>query len=393
MRIVYLMLCFGIAFINISRAQIILQESSMMIKPGTVHNNIASLSGFVVPKADSNHAWNYATLTASGTINQTYISNIFFGFSSSNTAIADTTKREKITSSNTIKSNDLFDEDSAGIYLLGNYVKAQKFSLYNYFADTADHLYIPGQNDYFRINVIAFPSKAHSAYHVKTTKILKFAITVNTVGLKKDSGSKNTIFTVRDTVAGWGTLRIPAPNKYSIAYKVLLLRRKTMTIDSYYIKHQPANTIFLNALGITQGAKTVGFKEFFYRSGSQNPLMTIDFGTDSTYTKPVSVWYSTDSIKTGILSGLPDAFECNIYPNPVTDRTLHCHFTSPKGSGWVFSVMSLSGEMMLSQKIEESDNADHVLDLHGIKNSGIYFLDIKDEIGNVQAHRKIIILN
>jgi hypothetical protein len=31
--------------------------------------------------------------------------------------------------------------------------------------------------------------------------------------------------------------------------------------------------------------------------------------------------------------------------------------------------------------------------LHGIKNSGIYFLDIKDEIGNVQAHRKIIILN
>jgi hypothetical protein len=372
-------------------AQIKILYLNTPFAPGIIHRFNASLTGFKVPKADSAQAWNYSTLQLLNATDTTLYAPLPYAFNASKNAVYSGFDRfrEKITSNTIVRSTQVFDKDSSGISLAGNIVLVQKFSLYNYFGNHKDSLFIPLDNEYFRINRITFPTASHSVYKAKAVKVLKFNITIDTLKMYKAPGTKRTIYNVKDTVAGWGALRIPSPPfTSSIPYKVLLVRRKLISVDSFYVNGKPMDPILMLALGMQQAVKTTDYKEFFYRTGSPDPLMTISFGTDSTFKTPVAVLYSADSIKTGIAVEGLQSIDFKLFPNPSNSGIIHGSITKNSIHPWHISVTSALGQAVLERQISDMGIVNFDLELPNA--AGIFFVAVKNEDGFVVAEKKVM---
>jgi hypothetical protein len=390
MKKLVLAICVIILFNNFINAQVQILYANTPFAAGTVHQFNASLTGFKVPKADSAQVWNYSSLQPLNSADTT-LTALSLSFKASHLGVISGFDRfrENIASTTVVRSTQVFDKDTGGIFLAGNVLFIQKFSLYNYFGNHKDSLFIPLDNEYFRINRITFPTKIHSAYKTRALKVLKFNITIDTLKLYKAPGTKNTIYKVKDTVAGEGTLRIPAPDKYSVPYKVLLIKRRTEATDSFYINNSPGNPILLQALGIQQGKRTVDYKEFFYRAGSPDPLLTISYGIDSTYTLPISVLYSSDSIKSNIAKTTTQASEFKIFPNPASSGFVHANILKNSFSHWTISFYNGLGQEILDKTISDSGNLD--LDFELPNQEGLYIVALKDETGSLISMKKVLI--
>jgi hypothetical protein len=357
-------------------------ESNTPVLQGVIHYEDVSLNNVTVPKTGNNVKWDYSGLIGDSALRHSYILNIDPGFATTKTTIADTGVSELLTSDNSFKADDIYDEDINGLYLEGSYVKQQKLKLYNYFNDTNDKIIVPEQQVYFRINQVNFPSTAGSAYKLTATRTLHFLWTVDTLKYKNDSSTKVTTYIVSDTVAGWGTLRIPTPTGASSPYRVLLVKRESTAIDSFFVQHKVPKAIYLKAFGLEEGQKSTDYKETFYRAGSANPLMVIDFGKDGSYTSPVSVRYSTDSIKeqSGIEQKDFQPADFVIFPNPAPSGIVNISFTKETSLPWTLILTNAEGKIIISQKIRESGKILMPINL-GNAVPGLYFAGVIDENG------------
>jgi hypothetical protein len=375
---------------------IILTKFNIPIKAGTVHNHTASLTGFIVPKADTNHIWNYSGLVSTGTADANFVPNPFLKFAASGAAIADTGKTEHLTSTSIVTTHLIYDEDTSGLYQAGNYVKAQNYSLANYFGEPKDSLKVPAQSDFCKIRVLSFPTTFKSAHKTKAMRSLNFFISLKSgipAPYKNAPGSKNTYFDYTDTTIGWGTIRIPSPNKASKPYPVLLIQRRTIAIDSFFINKQPASAVLLNALGEKQGARTASYQESFYRAGYAAPIMTINFGADSTYKTPTSVLYASDSITSGIEIEKEQVENFSIYPNPVSDgNIINCHFTKISLEPWRLVMLNTLGQVVADRNITGYGDMNTTIETSVLKNAGIYFVNVIDENGQVAMRGKLSVV-
>jgi hypothetical protein len=102
--------------------------------------------------------------------------------------------------------------------------------------------------------------------------------------------------TTVDSVAGWGTVRIPVAGSAagSAPLPVLLVQRRFVQQDSFYLSGQPAPALLLGALGQTQGAKTYLFQHLFYRQNSAQQTLSLSYAT-SAFTTPTTVAYSAET--------------------------------------------------------------------------------------------------
>jgi len=373
-----------------AQKSIVLTSANTQLIAGIAHYNSATLSKFTAPKADTNHAWNYSNLVFSSNADINYLSNPFINFTSTNVAVATTGEFEQLTSDCMIPSNYVYDEDTVSIYQAGTFIPGQNFSLYNYFTNQNDSLYVPKQADYCRTNIITFPTIAKSVHKRNSVRKLNFTITVTSEGYKKAQGTKYTYFAVKDTVMGWGSLRLPSSDKASISYNVLLLKRKTITIDSIYINKKVPNPIYLTALGINQGFKTTTYEQFFYRAGYANPMMAISYGTDSTYTTPVNILYTTDSIKSGLTLTENNFEDLNIYPNP-TNGIINCRFTKSSPYPWKLLVINSLGQQINTKTISGEGDLE-IQSENNLNENGIYFINVIDENGQKIISKKIVVL-
>ena len=389
----FLLVVFAIGLVIlpcVAQKSIIITAAQTQIMPGKAHYVSASLTNFIAPKADTNHAWNYGKLSYLANADIDYILNPFVSFSGSNLAIATVGAVEQLTSNCQIPANYVFDEDTLSIYQAGEYISGQNFSLYNYFSNTKDSLYVPKQSDYCRLNILNFPTKAKSVHKKNSVRSLTFSITVTSEGYKKAPGVKNTYFSVKDTVMGWGSLRVPSTDKNSIPYDVLLIKRKTITIDSVFINKKVPMPIYLTALGIIQGKKTTTYEQFFYRAGFVNPIMAINYGNDSTCTNPTTIFYITDSIKSGVRLDANSIEEnLSIYPNPSNGR-FSCKIAKSSLLPWKLIMTNTLGQTIKIETINGTGELSQELDLENLHCiEGIYYLNIVDENGQTAGFGKI----
>ena len=99
------------------------------------------------------------------------------------------------------------------------------------------------------------------SYRLATTGLLTVAL----AGLNRSPLRLVQRMSSVDSVAGWGTVRIPtASGAASAPYAALLLRHRAVEVDSFYLGTVPAPALLLAALNLTQGATTYGFSGWLF---------------------------------------------------------------------------------------------------------------------------------
>ncbi len=376
-----------------AQTAIVLTESNFPILAGPFHYSVSYPKTITVRKNGVNVKWDYSFLKSDSIIKEVFLSNITNPFTKSKTAVADTGVHEFLTSNSNLSETGFYDEDKNGLYFAGDFVGSQFFSLESYFNNSSDNINVPQQNDSVRLDINHFPETSGSGHHYNVSKSLHFLWTVNSAGMSDAPSVKKTFYEIMDTVTGWGTLRVPAVSSKSIAYPVLLVRRKVITIDSYYVNNNAASKFFLIAFGIDQGAKTIDCNEYFYRAGYSNPLIIIGYGTDTTYSVPNSVLFSNDSIKQQAGIEVPDInkHDFTLYPNPASTGQVSCSFTKEGSGKWKLLIFNSIGKVFNSQIIEGDGQINTTFDISNAK-AGLYFVSLLDDNGQVVANGKIDIV-
>jgi len=99
-----------------------------------------------------------------------------------------------------------------------------------------------------------------------------------------------------DSVAGWGTVRVPVAGNSagSPALAVLQVRERIVMQDSMYLNGAPAPATLLAALGITQGRVTAYYSDLFFRNGSAQPALDLYY-PNAAFGRPTAADYSTEA--------------------------------------------------------------------------------------------------
>ncbi|OON70108.1 hypothetical protein [Hymenobacter sp. CRA2] len=103
-------------------------------------------------------------------------------------------------------------------------------------------------------------------------------------------------YTYVDSVAGWGTVRIPVAGRStgSDALAVLQVRSRTIRQDSIYLNGSPAPATLLAAFNLQQGAVSTTYFDQFWRNNSAQPLLELYYSS-SRFGTPVAADYSVES--------------------------------------------------------------------------------------------------
>ncbi len=371
-----------------------LTKNNVPLLPGKVHYSFASVKGLLLPKTGNKIAWDYSKLKEDSTLTENYVSKIHNPFTKSNTVIIDTEKREFLVSNRYIHEFNFYDEDNKGWFFAGSYVSPEIISTQSFFNDSSDNIIVFDQNDSVRINLINFPDSIGKSYHAEAVKKLHFLWSVKSANMDTAQSVKKTYYSITDTTVGEGTLRIPTPKIRSIAYPVIQIRRKFIAVDSYLVNNKSPNKYFLLAFGIAQGKKTVECNEYFYKAGRQSPMMVIGFGSDTTFTTPVSVRYSTDSITPAPPVSIDPENEETInfllFPNPANTGSINCVFSKPTAGNWKLIVSNMLGQISHFENISGVGTMDISLNVNMLS-KGMYFANIIDDQGRIAATGKIVI--
>ncbi|RZK21690.1 MAG: T9SS type A sorting domain-containing protein [Hymenobacter sp.] len=254
----------------------------------------AAVAGVAVPTLGANRAWDYRSLTPQGSG-----SVLTFGSAGTNPPFTGSVRTYPLTLSQgpfSVSATAYEGFNTVGFGLLGTVVPAQSFPLTTVTGGANDVLAVPAQN--VLVNTLRLPLPLTSTTRVERTNRVgnNSLLTVQLLGLSQAPFRLVQRITTVDSVAGWGTLRIPVAGSPtgSAPLPVLLVLRRVIEQDSFYLNNQPAPAILLAGLGQTQGNITRGYQQFFYRQNAAQYVLGLTYAT-SAYTVPTSVTYSAET--------------------------------------------------------------------------------------------------
>ena len=364
---------------------------------GSFHWRIASATGVNSPTTGANQAWDYSSLK--GAYQK---GNLLAAPSYSTTAVQDTDANllnyeTSIDPHSFIQTCTVYDIDDQGLFYAGKiFPKTKATSESQFTGNIKDSTYFPPQYFQARENIIPFPATMGTSWVSKLNYTITLNMTAIDYGLNKTSGKIERQVFIKDTVVGWGTLKIPVITQPSIPYNVLLVRRYYVQIDSYFVKNgstfQPAPPPLLTAYTVKQHDTTnKAYSEYFVRAGNGYPLLSIGYGNDETYTHVTSVSFDADNVKAGIENEDYNPIGLNIYPNPANSGAIHFQFTKNSGQVWRITIFNLIGQTVKTMKTEGTGNRDIQMDCGDFK-PGMYFVNIIDESGDKVQNSKLQIV-
>jgi hypothetical protein len=302
-----------------AQTPITLTQSNFPAQASTVElYSTASTTGVAAPTTGANQTWNYGGLVATGQGSAAYSAP------SATPAFAGTTRTYNYAlplgplQVQGVGSQAL---TATGLRYLGYTIPRQRFSLGALTGNANDSLALPLQAVPVNTTLVAFPTTTGTVnkniYRVGTSGLL----TVAAVGLNKTPLRLVQRISSTDSVAGYGTLRIPVAGGTSSS-QVLLVRTRVMEVDSFYLGGQPAPALLLGVLGVTQGAASGSYYDRFYRAGSSQAMLEFDY-TSATYQALQSIYFSREATLLAARPSLAAAVGgLAAYPNPLTQGPL-----------------------------------------------------------------------
>ena len=284
-----------VAGTGVATAQITITPAQYPATAATIERHqLADVSGVQTPQTGANRTWDYRNLVAQGSI----ITNSYAAVGGTS-PFPGTIRTRAFTNSLgpfSINATEYQGFNADGFGHLGTVVPAQTFPLSATTGGPNDVLVVPAQN--VPVNTLTIPLPLTSTTRVARTNrvINNSTITVQAYGLNQAPLRYVQRVTTIDSVAGWGTLRIPVAGSPagSAPIPVLLMRRRFIQQDSFYLNNQPAPALLLAALGQTQGSITRSYLQRFFRQNSAQPVLSFQYGT-SAFATPTTIAYSAEA--------------------------------------------------------------------------------------------------
>lgn len=281
----------------------------------------ASPAGVPAPTLGANQAWDYRTLTPSGSAYT--LLNLGVPPNSGISGAQWTRARTATFGSIAYVYTSYMSLASTGRMALGRTVTRQAMSISSRTGGANDSLVINRQTALYgsgSAGIVDFPLPFTAGGRNQST--FRFAvagsITAAAVGLNRAPFRIVQRYTYVDSVAGWGTVRIPVAGRStgSDPLPALLVRSRTIRQDSVYLNGQPAPAALLAAFGIVQGTTTVTYFDHFWRTGSSQPLLELYYPTRQ-YATPNYIDYSTESNVLAVKASSAVAAQWQAWPNPL----------------------------------------------------------------------------
>lgn len=185
--------------------------------------------------------------------------------------------------------------------------------------------------------------------HFTSTRVqeTKFNITVTAYGLNNAPGIRKTVRTVKDTVIGWGTVKIKGAF-YKRIYDnvpVLQVRRTITATDSFFLNGSPAPQALLDAFGLKQGKPENFYAINFIKQDELDELIYIYFDR-SPFQTVNEVEIQENRLEQYVVTGLTDLSvqnAINVYPNPIVDNSITVDLPTNQSGDYTYSLKDIFG--------------------------------------------------
>lgn len=351
-------------------AQITLIQSNTNFTTGVFNPVGANITGFTLPVAGANQVWNYSNLTASS-------NSILYHITPSNTNFPTATYADTGNSSLFVPGwyyyYDSYTQVSAnGVNTLGFALKNQRYGVSitgnpNDSCIFLNQYYVYSNPSY----VMPFPTTMNSSWSSTNRSLIKFELTIATYGLNNAPCQKVTNAVRKDTVIGWGKMRVPTLTGPSIAYDVLMVKRMLVQTDSFYLNGVAAPAAMLTAFGVTQGQTTTDNRYMFWRANARYTLLMVNFGSNNFIT-PSSIYFDgTAVVDPSSINEASNEPDFSIYPNPNNGK-FSIQLNQEDYESYDLNVYNMLGQLVHSKKVSSTDLSSQQITTNNL-NPGCYF--------------------
>ncbi|MCB0699051.1 MAG: hypothetical protein KDC11_04350, partial [Chitinophagaceae bacterium] len=214
----------------------------------------------------------------------------------------------------------MFGIAAGGILSYGEHVDRQALPLGTLTGNPNDSLvfayqditYAPTQSE------VKFPCTMSTTWTDVTKFTTAFNITVALYSLSFAPGERRSTLTVKNTVKGWGKMRVNDGNGNPTGYMdVLQIEQERTVLDSFFLNGSPAPTALLTAFGLTQGQISSSAYRNYVRAGEFAPLVEVEYSNNTFATIERCDVHRQRLAPVSVNDVQLD--HINIYPNPVTN--------------------------------------------------------------------------
>jgi hypothetical protein len=276
-----------------------------------------------------------------------------------------------------------YDITSNSIVTIGEEVEVEQIlPLGSVTGNSNDELIFPVQNMPYSEPQIEreFPVTLGSSFTSTKVQDTKFNLTVTAYSLNKVPGVRRSYRTVKDTVVGWGTVKIKgiSTKKTYDNIPVLQVRHQVTVSDSFFLGGNPAPQPLLDAFGLTQGGNIDYYFVDFISQDEIDELIRIDF-QQSPYQDVSSVEIQQNRIEKYELVGINNPSlqnAINAYPNPIINNTINIDLPTNQAGNWTYNLIDIYGRSIANGTINTINGE---INLPTTMAKGNYVLTIKNE--------------
>ena len=384
MKKTFLHLLIQVCCIAAATAQITLNQSDFALSTTAKDSPVSKslkLVGAFLPTSGNNKVWDYSA------VEDTTLGTFVAGF-----VTQPATARPTIFSAANLESNSFYylqnysvprrsylRLNASGYDLLGDSLLPKAYSLRNLTGTATDSLIFAGQNRPLAPPTVAyrFPITNNAVWSITNQTTTKFTLNIPAYGLNNSAGQHISTTTARDTVLGWGILKLKNPAGGSaLSFNVLLTYRLTVVVDSFFLDGQPAPLLLLNALGLKQGKRDTTSRFRFFGPNFKASYLAIT--TNSTGTQVVNLYRAILpnlglTLPTHELSA--NTGPLSIFPNPA-HKTLTNQVEMTEQTSRLLTITDLLGKTVLSKKVDLSNGLNQLRVELPLLASGLYLVKV-----------------
>lgn len=275
-------------------------------------------------------------------------------------------------------STQLRGNTATGINVYGEQVERQAIAL---ITAPTDSFVTPAQTVTYSAprSIVQFPATYQSTWSNSYQYSVNSTITIAAYNLNNVPFSRVSYVTTKDSVAGWGKMRIKKVAGNNSAYMdVLAIKTKISSKDSLMMGGTPAPPSMLGAFGFTQGAINEGYYISWYRAGEVTPLLQVSY-TDNTYStvKQAEVQQKRIPAATSVRN-ITAGSGFTLYPNPAAPGSnVHIDLGETPSGLWDYELLNTAGQIINAGPLTISGKkAD--LPLNSTLPAGNYYITIRN---------------
>lgn len=182
----------------------------------------------------------------------------------------------------------------------------------------------------------------------------KFNLTIAAFGLNNVPGERRTVRTTKDTVIGWGTIKVKHfRSKRVYEIPVLQVVEWATLQDSFYLGGNPAPAQLLAAFGISQGQQLSRRYTRFYRANEISPLVELHHVDASDDVHRVDV--QQEGLDQGSVNviDITNTVKPVFYPNPSGSNTITV-VRPESGGNWSYAISDVFGRTLIQGDLKQA---------------------------------------